>query len=55
MAEKNTSDPVLLLICPTGVNTLRKRKHLEVIENLLEMWYRTPTLSLFLSKNLELL
>ena len=37
MAEKNTSYPVLLLICPTGVNTLRKHKHLEVIENLLEI------------------
>ena len=47
MAEKNISYPVLLLICPKGVNTLRKRKHLEVIENLLEMW--------FLSINLELL
>lgn len=38
MAEKkNILYPVLLLICPTGVNKPGKHTHLEVIENLLKM------------------
>lgn len=37
MPEKNILSPVLLLICPTGVNKPGKQEHLEVIENLLKM------------------